>query len=91
VTTPRRVLVAGISGAGKTTLAQKPSRRRELWNGNRETWRDLLRPDHPIRWAWPQAGPRRRLIAERAERFPDVTVVRPRTARQARRWSANAS
>jgi hypothetical protein len=25
--------------------------RRELWNGNRETFRDWLDPDHPIRWA----------------------------------------
>lgn len=26
--------------------------RQELWSGNRETWREWLRPDHPIRWAW---------------------------------------
>jgi adenylate kinase family enzyme len=26
--------------------------RTELWAGNRERWRLLLRPDHPIRWAW---------------------------------------
>lgn len=62
--------------------------RRELWNGNRENWRDWLRADHPIRWAWSQAGPRSRVTAERAERFPDVTVVRLRTAREARRWLA---
>ncbi|MCW2862885.1 MAG: adenylate kinase [Actinoallomurus sp.] len=170
MTRPRRVLVAGISGAGKTTLARKLSARwelprheldalnhgpgwvprpefesdvrrfaaqdrwvtedqyhgvlgdllwehadtviwldlplrtimwrvvrrsvsravtrRELWNGNRENWRDWLRADHPIRWAWSQAGPRSRVTAERAERFPAVTVVRLRTAREARRWCA---
>jgi adenylate kinase family enzyme len=26
--------------------------RRELWSGNVEQWRHLLRPSHPIRWAW---------------------------------------
>jgi len=25
---------------------------KELWAGNREDWRDWLRPSHPIRWAW---------------------------------------
>jgi hypothetical protein len=23
-----------------------------LWSGNVERWRHLLRPSHPIRWAW---------------------------------------
>ncbi|HET6238813.1 MAG TPA: adenylate kinase [Acetobacteraceae bacterium] len=26
--------------------------RAELWSGNVEHWRSLLRPSHPIRWAW---------------------------------------
>jgi adenylate kinase family enzyme len=26
--------------------------RKELWSGNVERWRNLLRPSHPIRWAW---------------------------------------
>ena len=26
--------------------------RTELWSGNIERWRHLLRPSHPIRWAW---------------------------------------
>ncbi len=30
-------------------------RRTELWAGNRERWRHLWRPDHPIRWAWNNA------------------------------------
>ncbi|MER6944970.1 hypothetical protein ABT294_13185 [Nonomuraea sp. NPDC000554] len=62
--------------------------RRELWNGNRESWRDWLAPDHPIRWAWSQHGRRRRETAARAVRHPEVTVIRLRTARDARRWLA---
>lgn len=27
-------------------------RRTRLWSGNVERWRHLLRPSHPIRWAW---------------------------------------
>jgi adenylate kinase family enzyme len=30
--------------------------RTELWAGNRERWRQLLRPSHPIRWAWSNLG-----------------------------------
>jgi adenylate kinase family enzyme len=26
--------------------------RAELWSGNVEQWRNLVRPSHPIRWAW---------------------------------------
>lgn len=26
--------------------------RTELWSGNVERWRNLLKPSHPIRWAW---------------------------------------
>jgi adenylate kinase family enzyme len=64
--------------------------REELWNGNRENWRDFLQPYHPIRWAWSQAGPRSRETAERAARFPGVTVIHLRTARETRRWLASA-
>ncbi|WP_219470668.1 hypothetical protein [Nonomuraea rhizosphaerae] len=59
---------------------------RELWNGNREAWRDWLEPDHPVRWAWRHHGRRRRETAARAERHPDVRVIRLRTAREARNW-----
>jgi adenylate kinase family enzyme len=39
--------------------------RNELWAGNRERWRQMLRPSHPIRWAWNTWERRRRETAER--------------------------
>jgi hypothetical protein len=39
--------------------------RTELWAGNRERWRQMLRPSHPIRWAWNTWESRRRETAER--------------------------
>ena len=37
----------------------------ELWAGNRERWRQMLRPSHPIRWAWSTWKRRRRETTER--------------------------
>ena len=64
---------------------------RELWNGNRERLADWARPDHPLRWAWDQLGPRRqeveaRLAAGAGASAP--TVVRLSTPAAARRWLA---
>ncbi|MFE0464771.1 adenylate kinase [Kitasatospora sp. NPDC058965] len=59
---------------------------RELWNGNRETWRDLLDPEHPIRWSWAQHAAKRRRTAERLARHPQLTVVRLASAGRAREW-----
>jgi adenylate kinase family enzyme len=42
--------------------------RTELWAGNRERWRHLFRPSHPIRWAWSTWERRRRETAERLAR-----------------------
>lgn len=61
-------------------------RRTPLWNGNRERWRDLLRADHPIHWAWSQHARRRSSIAQLVERHPGVRVVRLRTPAQAAGW-----
>jgi adenylate kinase family enzyme len=60
--------------------------RRELWNGNREGFRDWLDARHPIRWAWSQYGSRRREIADRIARYPELTVIRLHSGRDARRW-----
>src|SRR5215471_21440630 len=39
--------------------------RTELWAGNRERWRHMLHPSHPIRCAWSTWERRRRETAER--------------------------
>ncbi|MFC9972204.1 hypothetical protein ACFVH6_15100 [Spirillospora sp. NPDC127200] len=57
---------------------------RELWNGNREYWRDWLRADHPVRWAWTQHARKRATTAALAARHPDVRVVRVTDARRLR-------
>jgi adenylate kinase family enzyme len=60
--------------------------RRELWNGNREGFRDWLDAGHPIRWAWSQYELRRRESAARIARHPELTVIRLRSSHDARRW-----
>jgi adenylate kinase family enzyme len=48
----------------------------ELWAGNREQWRHMLRPSHPIRWTWSTWARRRRETEERvAQRAYAALVV----------------
>jgi len=58
----------------------------ELWAGNREQWRNLLRPSHPIRWAWATWAQRRRDTVERLARpeYAGLVVLRLKHPRQAR-------
>lgn len=59
--------------------------RRDLWNGNRETWRNLLSRDpmqSVILWAWTTHERRRRQYAERA----DERWIVLRSRREAKRW-----
>jgi adenylate kinase family enzyme len=47
---PPRIIMARVIRRSITRVVL----RRELWpgTGNREDWRRMLRPSHPIRWAW---------------------------------------
>ena len=62
--------------------------RGELWagTGNRERWRDFMRPSHPIRWAWSTWRQRRRETEERLRRpeFAHLVVFRLRRPAEAR-------
>lgn len=62
--------------------------RTELWNGNRESFRDWLGPEHPIRWAWKHHARKRQEIAARISAHPQVSVVRLASAREVRLWAA---
>lgn len=61
--------------------------RRELWNGNREQWRNLLTRDpreNIILWAWTTHARRRREYTEQL----DERWVRLRSRREVRAWLA---
>ncbi|HVF32635.1 MAG TPA: hypothetical protein VM933_06320 [Acidimicrobiales bacterium] len=60
--------------------------RRELWSGNRESFRSWADPTHPIRWAW-STHARRRRDFEAAMRG-DPRWVRLRSRREVNRWLA---
>jgi adenylate kinase family enzyme len=52
--------------------------RTELWAGNRERWLHMLRPSHPIRWAWSTWRRRRREYEERIRQndYAHLVVLR---------------
>ncbi|KJY35397.1 adenylate kinase [Streptomyces sp. NRRL S-495] len=64
--------------------------RRELWNGNRESLRGWLDPEHPIRWAWTRHSAHRRRTLDRLAAHPGLTVVHLTSARAARAWLRTA-
>jgi adenylate kinase family enzyme len=59
--------------------------RTELWSGNRERWRNFLRPSHPIRWAWSTWRRRRQETEERLMRpeYAALIVLRLRRPSEA--------
>ncbi|MEV4098309.1 hypothetical protein [Streptosporangium saharense] len=63
--------------------------RRELWNGNRERFRDWLKLSHPVRSSLSEYATKRRLTADRIIRHPHLDVVRLSSARNARIWLAS--
>ena len=61
--------------------------RTEMWAGNRERWLHMLRPSHPIRWAWSTWRRRRREFGERLglSEYTHLVVLRLRRPREAAR------
>ncbi|MEV7723229.1 adenylate kinase [Streptomyces sp. NPDC087917] len=63
-------------------------RRERLFGGNRESWREWLRADHPVWWAWARYADRRAEIGRRSgdPRYAPLRVVRLRSPREAEAW-----
>lgn len=62
--------------------------RQQLWNGNREHVRDVLRSGSPLPWFFRTHWRRRRETPDLLARYPHLQVVRLRTPREAARWLA---
>ena len=65
-------------------------RRTVLWNGNLEPpLRTFLTdPEHIVRWGWTQHPAARRRVQVLQAQRPELTVVRLRSRREVRRWTA---
>ena len=66
--------------------------RTELWAGNRERWGHMLRPSHPIQWAWSTLAspPHRIRRAHRAERLCSPRRAAPAPAARCGTASSSA-
>ena len=60
----------------------------ELWNGNRERWRDLLDKGHPIWWSWTHHGATRESYEEAVAdpAYAHLDVIRLRSAKEVAAW-----
>jgi adenylate kinase family enzyme len=77
---PRSVTVRRVA---RRSLS-RATRRQELWNGNRELWRNLMRWDpevNIVRWSWSNHGPTRAAYERRVAdpRWSHLVVHRLRT------------
>ena len=70
-----------VSRVARRTALRLVTRRR-IFNGNRERWRNLVDPTHPVWWSMTSHTPRRREYAASM----DARWLRLRTPRQAARW-----
>jgi len=62
--------------------------RRPMFNGNTETFRSWLDPEHPVQWAWTQYDPRRQDMLRRFAdpAYADLARIALRRPDQARSW-----
>jgi adenylate kinase family enzyme len=77
---PRGIIMARVIRRSLSRVI----RRTRLWSGNTESWSHLLRPSHPIRWAWTTWRRRRADIEAliQREEHAGLTVLRLRRPHQ---------
>jgi adenylate kinase family enzyme len=82
---PRRVVVSRVL---RRTLG-RVARRRELWNGNRESWRNVLTPDpmnNIVLWSVTQHGRVRQRYEAEARDGSSATWIRLRSPAETEVW-----
>jgi len=89
---PRRTAMRQVTAR----TIRRTVRRTELWNGNREPWRNLWAwdPDRSIiRWTWTQHAKYQRRFGDAvvSERFEHLDFVRLRSHAEADRWLTTIS
>lgn len=84
---PRRVVMPRVL---RRSLARSLGRQ-PVFNGNVESLRDWLSPEHPVRWAWTSFAERHADLARRGAdpAYGHLRVVRLRSPRAARDWLAS--
>ena len=79
---PRRVALRRVLWR----TSSRATTRKELWNGNRETFRNAFSRDSIVWWVIRQHGSYRTTWEPRLERLTGVDVVRLRSLREVRAW-----
>ena len=82
---PRRVVLQRVL---RRTLGRVVGRR-ELWNGNRERWRNVLDPDpreNIVLWSWTKHEHYRQAFGARSAQDTGARWVRLRHPREVERW-----
>jgi adenylate kinase family enzyme len=82
---PRRVVLRRVV----CRTLDRVIRRRELWNGNRERWQNLVRRDpaeNVVLWSWTRHDSYRALYEDAASQGASATWIRLRTPRETELW-----
>ena len=81
---PRRIAATRVTRRS----FRRAWRQETMFNGNTETFRQWLDPEHPVQWVWTHYAQRRRNLEERFAdpRYADLTKVRFTRPAAAQRW-----
>jgi adenylate kinase family enzyme len=69
-----------------TRTVRRVLTRQELWNGNRESLRNVVQPDSPLPWFFKTHWKRRHETPQQIAQFPNLRVIRLRSPGAAAAW-----